>query len=193
MEKAMMSARQMRDWACTAQFDLWRLLGWPGFAGVALLLAVVMAVCAVFALNADTRHVRAAIAMVRTAKAMHPDRRKPADDPARVLATLPSLFPPFAQNGKDVATILEQAHAANLTLGSAQYQVGADRSGPFTTYQVLLPVKDRYVAIRRFVALVLDSVPNAALQEIHVERAAVSGDVLEARIRFNLIYRASRS
>ena len=110
-----------------------------------------------------------------------------------MLDSLPERFPRFAQSSDDVAAILAQARAANLTLGSAQYQVGGDRTSAYTTYQVLLPVKDRYVAIRRFVALVLNTLPNAALQEIHVERPAVSGDVLEARIRFDLIYKGSRS
>ncbi len=61
------------------------------------------------------------------------------------------------------------------------------------TWDFLLPVKDRYVSIRRFVALVLNNIPNAALQEIHVDRPAVSGDVLEARIRFDLIYKGGSS
>jgi hypothetical protein len=192
MEKAMRASR-LGDLARTARFELRRSFGWPGLAGAAVLAVAAAASSAVPALNADTRSVRERIVLAHAAKAAHPEHRRHADDPAQVLAALPELFPSFAQNGDDVATILAQAHAANLTLGSAQYQVGGDRSGPFTTYQVLLPVKDRYVSIRRFVALVLDSVPNAALQEIHVERPAVNGDVLEARIRFNLIYRASRS
>ena len=189
----MMTMNRLTDASRTAEFELRRLFGWPGLAGAAVLALAAAALGAIPALNADTHSVREGIALARAEKSPHSARTTPAEDQAQVLAALPSLFPPFAQNGEDVATILAQAHAANLTLGSAQYQVGGDRSGPFTTYQVLLPVKDRYVSIRRFVALVLDSLPNAALQEIHVERPAVNGDVLEARIRFNLIYRASRS
>lgn len=189
----MMTASRLSDVSRTAQFELWRLLGWPGLVGAAVLAFAILAFGAVPALNADTRGVRESIVLARAEKLAHPAGRKPVDDRADLLAALPNLLPPFARNGEDVAMILAQAHAANLTLGSAQYQVSADRSGPFTTYQVLLPVKDRYVTIRRFVALVLNSLPNAALQEIHVERPAVNSDVLEARIRFDLIYRASRS
>ncbi|MGD7086125.1 hypothetical protein ACQCR9_26665, partial [Ralstonia pseudosolanacearum] len=140
-----------------------------------------------------TRELHHQAQLARAAAAQAAAHAARADSDAQLLDTLPERFPLFAQSSDDVATILAQARAVNLTLGSAQYQIGADRSGAYTTYQVLLPVKDRYVAIRRFVALVLNSLPNAALQEIHVERPAVSGDVLDARIRFDLIYRASRS
>lgn len=188
-----MTPGRLRDLSRTAGFEVRRVLGWPGLAGAVVLAVAAAAASAVPALNVDTQSVRESVRLARAAKPSAPTRQAHAEDQAHLLATLPELFPSFAQNGDDVATILAQARAANLMLGSAQYQIGGDRSGPFTTYQVLLPVKDRYVSIRRFVALVIDSVPNAALQEIHVERPAVGGDVLEARIRFDLIYRASRS
>ncbi len=189
-----MTASRLRDFLKTAGFELRRVFGWPGLAGTMALVIAAAAAGAVPALKSDTQSARERIRLVRAAaKASHQHSVTHDDDQAHVLAALPELVPSFAQNGDDVATILAQAHVTNVTLGSAQYQIGGDRSGPFTTYQVLLPVKDHYVNIRRFVALVLDSVPNAALQEIHVERPAVNGDVLEARIRFDLIYRASRS
>jgi hypothetical protein len=195
MDEAMTPSRlsRLRDLSRTAAFELRRVLGWPGLAGAVALAIAAALWCAVPAFRADTRSVHESVRLARAAKTSHLGSDVHADDQAHLLATLPELFPSFGQNGDDVATILAQARAANLTLGSAQYQIGGDRSGPFTTYQVLLPVKDRYVSIRRFVALVLDNVPNSALQEIHVERPAVNGDVLEARIRFDLIYRASRS
>ncbi|MDO3527961.1 hypothetical protein [Ralstonia pseudosolanacearum] len=176
-----MSATGLRDPLLAVQFALRRGFGWTGLAGAVLLAVAAAARLATPALESGTRELHHQAQLAR------------ADSDAQLLETLPERFPLFAQSSDDVATILAQARAVNLTLGSAQYQIGADRSGAYTTYQVLLPVKDRYVAIRRFVALVLNSLPNAALQEIHVERPAVSGDVLDARIRFDLIYRASRS
>jgi len=188
-----MTVERLRDWLLTARFELRRVFGWPGLAGAAVLAAAVAVWCARPAVDSDTLELRDSARLARAEKALDRARVAHASSDAQRLDTLPELFPPFAQSGNDIATILAQAHAANVTLGSAQYQIGGDRTGRFTNYQVLLPVKDQYVAIRRFVALVLNSVPNAALQEIHVERPAVSGDVLEARIRFDLIYRASRS
>nr|CUV20826.1 conserved protein of unknown function [Ralstonia solanacearum] len=192
MEKTM-SATGLRDPLLAVQFALRRGFGWTGLAGAVLLAVAAAARLATPALESGTRELHHQAQLARAAAAQAAAHAARADSDAQLLDTLPERFPLFAQSSDDVATILAQARAVNLTLGSAQYQIGADRSGAYTTYQVLLPVKDRYVAIRRFVALVLNSLPNAALQEIHVERPAVSGDVLDARIRFDLIYRASRS
>ncbi|MEX3823492.1 hypothetical protein AB3X93_35390 [Paraburkholderia sp. BR14262] len=70
--------------------------------------------------------------------------------------------------------------------------MSTDAGARFTRYQVMLPVKDQYSAIRHFLALVLNNVPNAALREIHVERPAVDGNILDARVRFELIYRSAQ-
>ncbi|MEF9388183.1 hypothetical protein V4890_21530 [Ralstonia solanacearum species complex bacterium KE056] len=188
-----MNATRLRDPLLAVQFALRRRFGWTGLAGAVLLAVAAAARLATPALDSGTRELHDRTQLARAAAAQAAAHAVRVDSDAPLLDTLPERFPLFAQSSDDVATILAQARAANLTLGSAQYQIGADRSGAYTTYQVLLPVKDRYVAIRRFVALVLNSLPNAALQEIHVERPAVSGDVLDARIRFDLIYRASRS
>lgn len=188
-----MSVTRLRDLLSTMQFALRRTFGWTGLAGAMLLAIAAATRLATPALESSTRELHHKTQLARAMAAQSAAHDVRADSDARLLTTLPERFPLFARSSDDVATILAQARAANLTLGSAQYQVGADRSGAYTTYQVLLPVKDRYVAIRRFVALVLNNLPNAALQEIHVERPAVSGDVLEARIRFDLIYKASRS
>ncbi|MFP3891312.1 hypothetical protein [uncultured Ralstonia sp.] len=188
-----MNATQLRDRLLTVQFALRRTFGWTGLSGAILLVVAASIMLAIPAIEASTRdlHRKAVLARAATAEAAAHEARVVSD--AQLLDSLPERFPRFAQSSDDVAAILAQARAANLTLGSAQYQVGGDRTSAYTTYQVLLPVKDRYVAIRRFVALVLNTLPNAALQEIHVERPAVSGDVLEARIRFDLIYKGSRS
>ncbi|WP_425219725.1 hypothetical protein [Ralstonia solanacearum] len=188
-----MSAARLRSLLLSVQFALRRAFGWTGLAGAVLLAVAGAAWLTTPAIEASTRelHVKAQSARAASAQAAAHDARVISD--SRLLSTLPDRFPHFSQSSDDVAAILAEARAANLTLGSAQYQVGSDRTGAYTTYQVLLPVKDRYVAIRRFVALVLNSLPNAALQEIHVERPAVSGDVLDARIRFDLIYQARRS
>ena len=188
-----MNPTRLRDLLLTLQFRLRRMFGWTGLAGAAMLAAAAATWCAAPMLDASTRalHQRAQLAKAAAAQSAVRDARLVSD--AQLLEMLPEWFPPFAQSSDDVAAILAQAHTAGLTLGSAQYQIGNDRSGAYLSYQVLLPVKDRYVSIRRFVALVLNNIPNAALQEIHVDRPAVSGDVLEARIRFDLIYKGGSS
>lgn len=188
-----MRTMRVRDLLLTLRFELRRVFGLPGLAGAVMLGVALAAWWATPIIESGTRELRDSARLARSSmKAMHRDQDAHGAGDVQSLDTLPALFPTFAQSGDDIAAILDQARAASLTLGSAQYQLGSERNGRFTSYQVLLPVKDRYVTIRRFVALVLNNVPNAALQEIHAERPAVSGDVLEARISFDLIYRTSR-
>ncbi|GAB3626140.1 hypothetical protein PTE30175_00862 [Pandoraea terrae] len=179
-----------QDLLLTLRFELRRLFGVPGLLGSVLLAAGLAMWFAIPVVESSTR-----VLLERTRLAhlerLHASERVLVSTNAWSPDKLPGLFPVFTQSGNDIDVIFEQARQSNLTLGSAQYQIVADRSGQFTHYQVLLPVKDRYGVIRRFVALVLNNVPNAALQEIHVERPAVDGDVLEASIRFDLIYRTS--
>ena len=189
-----MNRDQLQDRLLTWRFELQRNLGMPGLLGALLLGAAVVIGAAIPRMEApaDSRELRDAAPLSRSAKGHRATTERSVAVETVSLKTLPELFPGFAQSADDIATILAQARDSNLTLGSAEYLVTNDSSAHFVRYQMLLPVKDQYGAIRRFLASVLNSVPNAALREIHVERPAVDGNVLEARVRFELIYRAAR-
>jgi hypothetical protein len=187
-----MTIDRLRDLLQTLRFELRRTLGVPGLVGGLALGAAVLAWSSVPAVESATRDLLYSARQARSAKARQPDDAVRASVDAHSLDNLPDLFSTFAASGDDIALIFAHAQQNHLTLGSAQYQVTAEPGARFTRYQVLLPVKDQYGTIRRFVASILNSVPNAALQEIHVERPAVDGNVLDARIRFDLIYRTSR-
>ncbi|MFP4890271.1 hypothetical protein [Paraburkholderia sp. EG304] len=189
-----MNGAQMEDRLLTWRFELRRTLGLPGLLGALLLgAAAVVAVAAMRVdANVDSHELRDSERLAHPARARHAGAERAAVVDAVSLHALPELFPGFAQSADDIATILAQAHDSNLTLGSAEYLVTNDSSAHFVRYQMLLPVKDQYGAIRRFLASVLNNVPNAALREIHVERPAVDGNVLDARVRFELVYRAAQ-
>ena len=190
-----MKADQLQDMLLTLRFELRRAFGLPGLLG-ALTIGAAAIVCAstpsVDAGTRDMHEMQDPARVARTANAHYRagERSAPAD--AVALDTLPGLFPGFTQSASDIAVIFAQARDSNLTLGSAEYQVTTEAGAPFTRYQVLLPVKDQYSAIRHFLAAVLNNVPNAALQAIHVERPAVDGNILDARVRFELIYRTAQ-
>ncbi|MFP3569663.1 hypothetical protein [Paraburkholderia sp. SIMBA_030] len=187
-----MSRDQLQDRLLTLRFELQRALGLPGLLGALLLGAAVVVAAAIPRVESQPRELSDPASLARTAKARHATAGRSAAVEPVALDTLPELFPGFAQSADDIATILAQARDSNLTLGSAEYLVTNDTSAHFVRYQMLLPVKDQYGSIRRFLASVLNNVPNAALREIHVERPAVNGNVLDARVRFELIYRAAR-
>ncbi|MGU7780109.1 hypothetical protein [Burkholderia sp. PU8-34] len=187
-----MKADRLRDMLLTLRFELQRSFGLPGFAGMLMIGAAAIMAAAIASVEADTRAMRDPAGLVRAAQRHgQVDARDVAAD-AVALDALPDLFPRMSQSADDIASIFAQARDSHLTLGSAEYQVTTVSGARFARYQVLLPVKDQYGAIRHFLASVLNNVPNAALQEIHVERPAVSGDILDARVRFELIYRSAQ-
>ncbi|ALL70981.1 putative secretion system X transmembrane protein 2 (plasmid) [Paraburkholderia caribensis MBA4] len=187
-----MNVEFLRERCLTLRFEWMRRFGVAGLAGIALLCAAAVVADSAARMQSDTlalsNEVRPASAAKKADVAR--DARSYAD--AAVLASLPDLFPRFAHSADDIAAILAHAHDSNLAVGSAEYVVVADPGGRYVRYQMLLPVKDQYVTIRRFLASVLNSVPNAALREIHVERPAVDGSVLDARVRFELVYGTAR-
>ncbi|MEM5330939.1 hypothetical protein VSR34_30720 [Paraburkholderia sp. JHI2823] len=185
-----MNADALRDRLLTLRFELRRLFGMPGIIGVLMIGAAALMGAEISSVDADTKEMRAPF--TQAAKTRHPVDKQSAQVDAVALDALPELFPRFSQSADDIASIFEQARGSNLTLGSAEYQVSTDAGTRFTRYQVMLPVKDQYSAIRHFLALVLNNVPNAALREIHVERPAVDGNILDARVRFELIYRSAQ-
>lgn len=184
-----MNRGDLRDLWWTLRFEWRRTLGLPGLLGVLALAAAAVVWSFVPVVESGTRELMRGAMQARGAKLPHRHEAEQAADDARKLERLPDLFSTFAQSGDDIARILEQARQSGMTLGSAQYQLSSEAGARFTHYQVLLPVKDQYATIRRFIASVLNNVPNAALQEIQAERPAVDGSLLEARIRFDLIYR----
>jgi hypothetical protein len=187
-----MKADQLRDMLLTLRFEMRRSFGLPGLLGALMIGAAVVAGAAIPGVESETHEIQDPARLARAAQAHHVvDERSAAVD-AVALDTLPELFPGFTQSADDIAAIFAQARDSNLTLGSAEYQVTTESGARFMRYQVLLPVKDQYSAIRRFLASVLNHVPNAALQEIHVERPAVDGNILDARVRFELIYRTAQ-
>lgn len=187
-----MKADQLRDMLLTLRFELRRSYGLPGLVGVLMIGAAALMYAEVVSVNADTKEMQDPGRIAQAAKTQHPAGMHSAEVDTVALDALPELFPRFSQSADDIASIFEQARGSNLTLGSAEYQVNTDAGTRFTRYQVMLPVKDQYSAIRHFLASVLNNVPNAALREIHVERPAVDGNILDARVRFELIYRSAQ-
>jgi hypothetical protein len=187
-----MNRDQINDRLLTLRFEMQRAFGLPGLLGALVLGAAVVIAMTIPRVESSTREQMDPASPARIAKTPRADAARAPVVDAVVLKTLPELFPGFAQSADDIATILAQARDSNLTLGSAEYLVTNDSGARFVRYQMLLPVKDQYGSIRRFLASVLNTVPNAALREIHVERPAVEGNVLDARVRFELIYRAAR-
>jgi hypothetical protein len=187
-----MKADMLRERFLTLRFEFMRRFGVAGFAAIAVLGVAFVVANGALHVKRDTIDLLNEVLAGHTAKRPHPASDATPYADAALLETLPDLFPPFARSADDIASILTRAKDVNLAIGSAEYVVITDAGGRYVRYQMLLPVKDQYGTIRRFIASVLNSVPNAALREIHVERPAVDGSVLDARVRFELVYGTPR-
>lgn len=75
-----------------------------------------------------------------------------------------------------------------LTLNAAEYKFNENKDGKFHTYQVTLPIKGPYVAIRQFCEQTLVTIPFSSLDDINFKRDAIASPMLEARVHFTLYF-----
>lgn len=87
---------------------------------------------------------------------------------------------------QQLKTLFAVATKYNLVLSHAEYKPAHDKNGGFHTYQVHLPVKGPYPAIRQFCEQVLLAIPFASLDEMAFKRESVGNPALEAKLRFTL-------
>lgn len=87
---------------------------------------------------------------------------------------------------QQVKTLFAVAGKTQLTLNQAEYKLAFDKNGQYYTYQIVLPVKGTYGAIRQFCEQTLLAIPFASLDEISFKRDAIGSRTLEAKLRFTL-------
>jgi hypothetical protein len=81
------------------------------------------------------------------------------------------------------------ADKAGLVLSKGEYREAFDSNAHVYTYQLTLPVKGSYRAIRDFAMQSLRAIPFASLDEISFRRDAIGDTNVEARLRFTLYLR----
>lgn len=87
---------------------------------------------------------------------------------------------------QQLKTLFAIAAKHNLVLSQAEYKAAYDKNGQFHTYQINLPVKGAYPAIRQFCEQMLLAIPFASLDEMTFKRESVGAPALEAKLRFTL-------
>ncbi|HEY8102395.1 MAG TPA: hypothetical protein VIF82_16775 [Burkholderiaceae bacterium] len=87
---------------------------------------------------------------------------------------------------QQIKTLFALADKAGLTLAQADYKLAEDKNGHYRTYQILMPVKGTYRAIRQFCEKTLLAIPFASLDEMNFKRDAIGSGTLEARLRFTI-------
>lgn len=162
------------------------LLGWPGGAGLALLL--ISAVVYGTLVNAHQARLDAIKQETATLKQRIAQAAKSGIPEAGSVDELNKFYGFFASGTHTewLDKLYATAEAEQLVLAQGEYRGLADKSGKLTRYQVTLPVKGSYVQIRKFIDAALIAVPVAALDDVNFKRETIAANQLEARIKFTL-------
>lgn len=99
-------------------------------------------------------------------------------------------LPPLASNAQDVDKLFSLAIDSGIELQKVDYQLTTEPGAQFLRYQVTVPVKDKYLAVRQFASGALNSLPHLALDELQFSRPQSTADVVDAQLRFTFFYRA---
>ncbi|MDD5248618.1 MAG: hypothetical protein PHY45_06520 [Rhodocyclaceae bacterium] len=165
---------------------LMREVGWPGIAGVGLMLCVIVFRVEgmlplreqVTQLQRDADVLRAKLAARRTSSQ--------AVNPANQLSQFYEFFP----DGNAMADTLERlqatAAAENLTLEQGKYRLASETIGQLARYDIVLPVKGAYPRVRRFIARALRENPSLALEGVSFGRQAAITIGVDAQVRMIL-------
>lgn len=186
-----MNVAALREWGRRSGRRALRRLGWLGLAGVGMGLLALAALVALPALHRTTDLERRGIDARRAALPLRAASAPAgARDPQHDFV---AAFPPPSQNGADLEAVFASAERARITLSKGDYAVQADPGSPFVSYVISFPVHESYASIKDFTAAVLEALPHAVLDDMRMSRPDSESVVLEATLRFTLVYRRSET
>ena len=99
-------------------------------------------------------------------------------------------FPMPTQMAADLGAIFASAGRQRLDLVKGEYQLKAEPGSPFITYVVTLPLHAEYGPVKAFAANVMLDLPHASLDELRLSRDTAEAGMLDAVVRFTLVYRS---
>lgn len=85
-----------------------------------------------------------------------------------------------------VRLLFAAARRHEISLDQGEYRWQVDAIAQTERYQIRLPIKGSYAAVRGFCEQVLRDLPFAALDDLSLKRDAVADDTLTATVQFSL-------
>lgn len=85
---------------------------------------------------------------------------------------------------QQLTTLFALAQKNALVINAAEYQSSFDKNSQVHHWQIALPVKGTYPALRHFAEQVLLAIPFAALDDLRFKREAIATPLLDARLQF---------
>ncbi len=170
-----------------AKLSLQRLadrLGLPGVIGIGLVLFSLM--------YSVTASLPARDRVATLEREVAGAQQRPQQEAARgndIESELTAFYGFFADSSSvpDALGRLNDAVArSGLTLEAAEYRLAREGTLRLTRYEVTLPLRGTYAQVRNFVSLLLDEMPQVALDDVTVKRESVSAPAIEARLRLSI-------
>ena len=166
---------------------VWRSIGVPGWAGVAIASA-----CAgvwwgaSMPLRDETRRLDAASTALERRAQQRPVVMAAVASSEQQLQMFANRFP----SEKGIAPALVRLHALarqrGVVIEQAEFRYASEASEPLARYTIVLPVKADYRAMRRFTGDLLREMPGLALEEVNLRRSDAKSPVLESQLRLVL-------
>lgn len=182
-----MNANSLQRRFALLRLDLQARLGISGLLGAALIGLAAGALWITPKLQDDAGDLQKQILETR-ARLSDPSAQVKADAVTQA-ARFREWFPPAAQSPEDVRTLFRVAAEHKISLARGDYSTVLRRETRLTSYDVVLPVRAHYPAVRTFVIAALNALPHASLAELRVERGSSTADTVDARVHLTLYYR----
>jgi Tfp pilus assembly protein PilO len=162
-------------------------LGLPGLLGLAMLIAA--GAVYVGSVQPNTREI-ANLKQQLSRMPSHPqlDRQY---TPSEELALFYNFFPARDELAEQLRTLNRLAVDQELTIERVDYKLSHIMGTPLWRYQVSFPLNTDYTSLRHYIADVLKALPNAALENIELQRADADAELLDEKIGLVLFYRES--
>jgi hypothetical protein len=167
-----------------------RRVGRPGLFGIALLVPAVAIALWSPRLTRQADELRAALAMQADTAPRRDLPSRPRLSRGAQAAEFVSAMPPLSQSADDLNTVFAIAARRKMTLPKGEYQLKVEPNAALVSYTVTLPVRSDYGALKGFSADVLEALPHGSMDELRMTRSDVGSTVLDAVVRFTLVYRS---
>lgn len=161
-------------------------IGLLGLFGILCLLASIIFVTNGIALKHDIESQQILLAE-KQLQADQPIAEQVANTPQDQQAELSAFYDEFP-NKSDLSSYLlllkqkSTQHKVPLNQGRYKYTLVSNNThaSQFAKYEIKFPISGRYVNIRAFIDDVLLQLPTLALQEVHLQREAVTDKTIDA-------------
>lgn len=178
-------------WASIAESPLWarrrwlRLFGWPGIAGAGLLaMCTALYLSGIQPAQVKLNEVQqGAISIQERVKHAAKELNHNDLSPQEQLAAFYRIFP----KEKDLLPWLEKifsiAQTEGVRLDQGEYRVTRDKVGRLVRFQMTLPVRSEYTALRKYLNAIRAEIPIIAMEHLQFERQKVGDPEVEAKIK----------